>query len=331
MRESQEHRTTGALGCVAAMLCFGSVPVFLRYFTGWLDPFTVNGVRYATAAVFWLPTVIFLHRRRSRATDGPGGAGERAGRSVWRDALIPTVVNLAGQVGWGLSPYFVQATTIGFVIRSSFLFTVLLGFLFIPRERLLAKKPLFVLGAAACIGGVVVMFLQRLSGTAPAPTVWGGGLGGRVLGMGILVATALCWGAYAVSIRRCMGGYPLRLAFGVISLYTAGGLVVLMLIFGQYRRLAELSPRMWGLLIASAFVGIAFAHILYYRGIHGLGPVVASGITMASPFVTYLFAVAFLGERLTAGQFAGGLAVVAGGVLLVGARAGMPDGTSPPR
>ncbi len=73
--------------------------------------------------------------------------------------------------------------------------------------------------------------------------------------------------------------------------------------------------------INSALVGIAFGHVLYYRGIHRLGPVVSSGIMLATPFVTYLGAAVFLGERLSGMELFGGLLVVAGGALLVASRA----------
>lgn len=312
-RDPDSDRSLAVLALALAVLCYGSVPVWLRLFRVYLDPWTVNAVRYSVAALFWLPFVIVLDRRRR------SGGGPMAGRNVWRDALIPAAVNLVGQVGWGVSPYFVNAPTIGFVIRLSFLFTVVFGFIFVPAERLLARCPSFLAGAAACLAGVAMMFLDSLLA----------GGGGSLPGMAILLGTTVFWGGYGVSIRRCMSGYPLRLSFGVVSLYTAGGLVALMLAFGDYGALAGLSGGLWGGLVASAFLGIAFGHVLYYRGIHRLGPVVASGILMASPFVTYATATVlmwaypavFQAEGITLIQLLGGLTVVGGGILLVRARA----------
>jgi drug/metabolite transporter (DMT)-like permease len=48
--------------------------------------------------------------------------------------------------------------------------------------------------------------------------------------------------------------------------------------------------------------------------------VVASGMSLATPFVTYIAAAAFLGERLSGVQWLGGSLVVVGGGLLVVAR-----------
>jgi drug/metabolite transporter (DMT)-like permease len=118
-----------------------------------------------------------------------------------------------------------------------------------------------------------------------------------------------------------MGGYRLRLAFGVISLYTTAPLLVLMLLLGHHQKLAAVPGRVWPMIVLSGFIGIAFGHVFYHRGIHGIGPVVTSGITLGGPFVTCLAAFIFLGERITPVQLGGGVTVIAGGASLLVARA----------
>ena len=190
MPKREQETTIAALSCVAAVCFFCSVPVMLRHLRLFLDPWTVNAVRYSTSALFWLPFVIVLSRRQGR---GPAGS---PGSSVWRAALIPTVCNLFGQVGWAVAPYFVEAPTIGFVMRLSFLFTVVLGFLFIPAERLLARKPLFFVGAICSLVGVFVIYMTQL--LAEEFTL------GKAVGLAILLWTAISWGAYAVSVSIFM-------------------------------------------------------------------------------------------------------------------------------
>ncbi len=193
----------------------------------------------------------------------------------------------------------------------SFLFTVLFSLLLIRSERLLARRPLFLIGSAVSVGGLVVMFAQRLA--------YGGE--GSLGAVSFLVATAAVWGAYAVTIRRCMGAYPLRLAFGVISLYTAGALLVLMFVLGDYGKLAHLpAGNGWVPLIVSALLGITFGHVLFYRGIRRLGPVVTSGLLLASPLVTFVGAAIILNERMTVVELLGGLAIIAGGACLLKAQ-----------
>ena len=319
-----DHGTLTAIGCLlATMVGWGCIPVFLRHFTGYLDAWTVNALRYSVGALFWLPFVVVLHRRRAWAAAVPPG------RSVWRDALLPTSVNVLGQVGYAVSPYFIPASSLGFVLRLSFAFTVLFGFLFLAEERRLARQPAFWLGVAVSLGGLAVMFLDKLRA----------GSAREVLGIVICAATTVGWGAYAVSVRICMAPYPIRLSFGVISLYTAAVLLLLVVVapnvpahpladlapadglLWRTRALGRLGPRLWCYLVGTAFVGIAMGHVLYYRGIRRLGPVVASGVLLGTPFVTLLVAWLALDERMAALELAGGLAVVLGGACLIRARA----------
>lgn len=313
---SEKEKAAATIAVAASAFTYGSVPIFLRFFRDYLDAWTVNAVRYTIAALILLPFVLVLRSRpEAEIRSAPR-------RSIWLAALVPSVINIVGQVLWALSPYYeVEAATMTFITKSSFLFTVLFGFLLIPSERLLAKRPTFLIGAIVCIGGVMIMFLQKMLTEGGSPLV----------GMGILVATSLFWAAYAVSVRKYLGGYSLRLSFGVVSIYTAGVLLVLMFIFGDWTKLGELgnqTVKIWGLLAASAVIGMVFSHLLYYRGIHGLGPVIANGVLMATPFITYTGAWIFLGEKMTPMQLLGGAVIVGGGVLLVTskARAERPKG-----
>ncbi|HOX36746.1 MAG TPA: DMT family transporter [Candidatus Brocadiia bacterium] len=290
-----------------ATLCYGATPVFIKYFTGYLDAWTVNGLRYSVGALFWLPFVILVSRKGHCGTEIPNGYdGIRPVAGIWKAALIPAAINCAGQVGWGLTPYYLDATVIGFVYKLHFLFTILCGFALIRAERPLARDPWFWAGTVVCIAGVVLMFARNLGASGSSSAT----------GMALLIAATALFGAYAVAVKQCVGAYPARLSFGVISLYTAAGLVTLMFLVGDFGRISTLQPRTWGFIVVSALIGIAFAHVLYYRAIQGLGAVISTGLMMATPFVTLLGAALFLGEKTTPLQLAGGLAVVAGGVML---------------
>jgi drug/metabolite transporter (DMT)-like permease len=94
-----------------------------------------------------------------------------------------------------------------------------------------------------------------------------------------------------------------------------------MFLWGEPGELAGIRSGVWIYLMVSALIGIAFGHVLYYQGIHRLGPVVAGGIMLITPFVTHLAAAVVLKERWTALQWLGGLWVVVGGGVLVVARA----------
>jgi drug/metabolite transporter (DMT)-like permease len=237
--------------------------------------------------LLWLPFVILYHKKVP------------AGRCIWKDAIMPAVVNTLGQMGWALAAYHNEAGQTAFVIRSSFLFTTLFGVILLPTERRVARHPLFWLGAGGIIAGVVCMSANAM-GTGKS----------SLLGTGILLFTACFWGLYSVFVRRNMHGYDVRLSFGVISLYTTITLWIAMFLFGDVHALGQLKPQVWGLLILSAFLGIAFSHILLYRAIHSLGPLITQGSTAVQPFVTALGAALILHEVLSPMQWFGGTLLV---------------------
>lgn len=289
------ERAVAILCLAGAIACFGTVPIFIRHLSRYLDAWIVNGIRYSTAALILFPFVLVLQRR------------QRAFGGVWRAAIAPATVNLLGQILWGLTPYYNEACVINFVIRTTFLFTIIFSFLWLPGERALARFPAFWVGSAVCVCGVALMYGATLRR----------GVGSSPFGIMLIVATSVFWGLYAVFIKRCLHEYPARLGFGVVSLYTTAGLVVLMGLNGDFSRLRPLTVGNWGLLILSGILGIAIAHVLVFRAIRVLGPVAVYGADLLSPFVTLLGAMLFLGETMTSPQLLGGLALVVGTATLV--------------
>ncbi len=297
---------------LGATLCYSVMPTFLRHFLAdpgqgglGLDPWNINALRYCTAAVFWLPFVLVMLRRRKTTS-----------RGVWRAAIVPAVINLAGQVLWGLVGRYVAASVIGFGTKLAFLFTVVMGFVLFRDERRLARTGWFWMGTMCCVAGLVGMSYGSLRA----------GSSTTVTGLVLLLFTTLFWGAYAVAVKRYTAPYSPILSFGVISLYTALPLVLLMVLFGEPAEIATMSISTWGLVVASGMLGIAFAHVLYYTGILRLGAVVASGIPMISPFLTLLAATIFLGETTGLLETIGGIVIVGGGALLVLARRSLDRG-----
>ena len=87
----------------------------------------------------------------------------------------------------------------------------------------------------------------------------------------------------------------------------------------------ELAPSGLGLLALSAVLGIAFAHVLMYYVLHHLGAIVMSGAEMLTPFLTFWGAALIFGERLSMLQWAGGLGLISGCVLMIGAHKPRPE------
>ena len=261
-----------------------------------LDAWTVNGVRYSVATLFWLPFVLY------RGLDPDL-------RGVWRDAIRPAFVNVVGQVSFAWAPYYTDASVMGFVLRMSFVFTIVFSYWMLHEERLLLRRPLFWYGAAVIIAGVVALHVGG----------WNHG-GTSAVGLVLLLNTTICAGFYVVFVRKYMAPYPVRLSFGVTSLYSAIGLMLLMFMVGDWEDLSVLRLPDWGWLVLSAIMGIAVAHVLYFRAIHALGPVVTSGALSVVPVTTAIGALLVLGECMMALQWLGGAFAVAGSLLLVRAK-----------
>ncbi|MFC1461599.1 DMT family transporter [Verrucomicrobiota bacterium] len=282
-----------------SLLCYSSVPLFIKHFSSFLDAWTVNGVRYLTASVVLaLPVFMILKKNPEMNT-------------VWKAAIFPGAVNLCGQIGWALTPYYSDASVIGFNIRVSFLFTLVFGFFMIPGERPLIKSSFFWAGAVVCITGVIMMYSASIRNGSET----------SLTGMTIIAVTAVFWGLYSVVVKRNMGGFPARLSFGVISLYTTFGLLVLMLLRGNTSSLKTLELQQWSFLVVSGLIGIASAHVLLYKALAVLGPVTCGGASLLSPFLTWLGAAILLGEKMTLTQTVGGMVIIFGAFLLVRAQA----------
>jgi drug/metabolite transporter (DMT)-like permease len=299
---------------VGSVIGFALIPIFLRYFTDTLDAWTVNGVRYSVGALFWLPFLFLLDRNPTSAPPNRLPTSKR--RNVWIDAIVPSLTNVAAQVAFALGPYYVSASTVSFTMRLSFLFTIVFGFIVLSEERLLARKGTFWFGAILSLFGVVAMYYDKV-----------GGSGGLSMGMVLVLASAVGMGAYAVAVRYYMACYSARQSFSVISLYSSVLLVGLMFCFGDFGRLTQISPRCWLLLTLSALIGIAFGHVLLYQAIQYFGPVVASGVQLITPFITYLIAAFCLDERMSSTEWIGGILLVISGSLLVVARCQCSQGS----
>jgi drug/metabolite transporter (DMT)-like permease len=288
---------------LGSVVGFALIPIFLRHFADTLDAWTVNGVRYSAGALFWLPFLLLLADKPS--TDA---TSERP-RNIWVDAVVPSLMNTIAQALFGLGPYYVSASTLGFILRLSFLFTIVFGFLVLEEERLLAKRAAFWWGAALGVCGVIGMYYDSF-----------GKGSGFSIGILLVLGAAAGMGAYTVAVRYFMATYSVRKSFSVISLYTSIMLVTLMFCFGHCSDLGDLTAWFWFLLIISSLIGIAFGHVLLYQGILHFGPVVASGAQLMTPFITYLIAAVCLNERMSVPEWIGGILLVFSGLLLVVAR-----------
>lgn len=295
-RKSREQRA--ALLALCCSIVFWSVlPLILKHLATMLDAWTVNASRYMFALLFWLPHVL-RHRNE-----------HLVGRNIWADALPPALVHLLGQILFALTPYYNDATIINFGGRTSFVFATLFGFAVLKTERPLARSTLFWVGFFSAISGLSLLYLGGRNSASTSGT-----------GILLILGAAASWGLYSVLIRRCMHGHPVRLSYGVISLYAGSGVVLVGALAGNIGMLKTLSFVNWLWIAGSAITGLALGHVFFFRAIHVLGPIRAEGSLLLIPFLTALLAVPILGERLSALQWTGGFLLTAGCAFLLFSR-----------
>lgn len=288
---------SGVVLIFVTLLGWSSVPLFLRYFTGYIDAWTANGWRYGMSALFWVPAMVWSASRGSLP------------KGVWKAALFPAMFNIAAQICFALAPYYILPGMLTFLLRLQIVFVAVGAYILFPAERLVLRSPTYIVGVVTVFGGL--MGLCFLGETPPS----GGTLVGIILG----ISAGLLYGAYSLAVRRCIHDiHPIH-AFGAISLFTASGLIPLMLWQGKSlgAEVFQLSTQQFLMLIASAMAGIAITHVTYYAAIARLGVSLSAGVILLQPFICSAASYFLFDERLTLGQWLSGAgALVGAGVML---------------
>jgi drug/metabolite transporter (DMT)-like permease len=289
----------GTLALAANVVFWGCTPVLLKELTGHVeDGWTANGLRYPLAAVLYWP-VLFS-----------GWRSGRLDRRLLGRAMVPASLAMAGQIFWALSPYYVGAITMGFLIKGAVVWGIVGAMVLFPEERPLLRSKRFYGGLALAAAGVVALSVAQ------------GALEDRVTGLGVLflLACSLFFGLYGVSVRYTMSGVHPLLAFAVVSQCVAAGTLTLMVLWGDPGAALDLPPEGWALVAASSLLGIATSHVFYYVALLRLGASLATSMHLVGPFVTLAAASIFLGESMGAFEWGAGLVLIAGGGLLLAAQ-----------
>ncbi len=287
--------TVALLGCV---LCWSSVPVMLRSLTGSVDGWTANGVRYPLAAVLYWPVLIGAYR-----------CGW-LDRSVLARCAVPAALALIAQILWGLAPYFLTASSIGFFSRLSSVWSLAAALVFYRDERVLLRSPGFYLGLALTGAGFVVLAVSR------------GAVGGEatLVGIVIMLFCSFFFGMYGASVRHFLHGIHPIVGFAVVSQLVSLGTFSAMCAFGRPQQLASVSWPIAMVLVVSSVLGIAFGHFFLYTAVQRLGAAIPACIGAVTPFLTVAMASFFLGESLSATQWAAGATMVVGAIVLLSAQ-----------
>jgi len=313
----QEQRPAAAFGVVIILLTlagWSSVPLFLRHFAEMIDPWTSNGWRYGFSALVWLPVLAYGWMR--------GGLP----RGLWAAALVPSLLNAAGQTCFTWAHYRIDPGLLTFGLRSQLLFVAIDAWIMFPKERAIIRTPGYIAGAILLIVGMiaVVMLDAHSNGAGAAFESSTGGAwgttGAYLAGITLAIGSGMLFAGYGLAVRKYMEGVNSVLAFAAICQITAVILVILMLVLGAGRGGAalDLATDQFFYLLLSALIGIAIGHVFYYMAIARLGVAVSSGVLQLQPFIVAVASIMLFQEVLTTGQWIGGCVAVSGAMLMLG-------------
>jgi len=291
------NRGLGILTILLTLLGWASVPLFLKHFADSIDAWTSNGWRYGFSALLWAPVLIIGFCRR------------RLPAGLWRAAIVPSVVNCAGQVTFVVAHYKIDPGLITFGLRSQMIFVAVGAYLLFPIERPIIRSRIYLLGLAALMGGTAGAVLL---GDEPLR-------GAQAWGILLAVSSGMLFAGYGLAVRKFMEGVNSIVAFATICLYTGTTMVLLMLVAGRGAGREAMMLPGWQLplLLLSSVIGIALGHVLYYTSIARLGVAVSAGVLQLHPFAVAVASFFLFREVLTGWQWLAGCIAVGGAVLML--------------
>jgi drug/metabolite transporter (DMT)-like permease len=279
-----ERARRGAWGAFVVALIWGvNVPV-MKAAIAEVHPFTFNALRLSTS-VLVLGAAELLARR-----------GERAPvpwRTVVFLALLTSVAYQALFIG-GIAR--TSAGHTGFIVASGPLWTALAG-------RLMGVERL---GARAWFG-LVVAFVGTALVVATA-----GGREATLAGNLLVLAAMVAWAVGAVHSRAVLETFPAgRLAFLTSLVALPGHWLIAAPHLGELQA-SSLDGALWASVLYSGGLSTGLAYILWNASVQSVGPARTSAFTNLVPLVALGTAWAWLGERPTLDQLAGGALILVG-------------------
>jgi drug/metabolite transporter (DMT)-like permease len=203
------------------------------------------------------------------------------------------------QIGFVYSLRFTTASTAALVFGTLPIFTML--FARVSGVELPSKR--FVAATAVSFAGVALVALGAEGTVAGDPK-----------GIVLALVGAATWALYSVSIAPLMRSYsPFRIS--AIGLLIGAALLLPTASPQLASQDFHLDPLIWVIFVLAVFGPLVLTNILWFTAIDRVGPSRASLVANLQPFLGAVFALLILGERMTALQVLGGLAIAAGIIL----------------
>jgi drug/metabolite transporter (DMT)-like permease len=333
----------GVITVALTLIGWASVPLFLRHFADSIDFWTSNGWRYGFSALVWLPVLVGWATLNGRGLPG----------KLFQAAIVPSIVNAAGQVCFTAAHYYIEPGLLTFGLRTQLVFVAVGAWMLFPAERAIIRRPGYLFGAALLIVGMTGVILLSPQSSPPPEGFTAehaeyaesaesntsepqsasfrefrefrgesgreSRAGSKAIGVTLALCSGMLFAAYGLSVRKYMHGVNSVLAFATICQYTAAAMVILMFMFGNNWGTDPLSFTGTEMLklLGSALIGIAIGHVFYYFSIARLGVAITAGVLQLQPFLVAIGSLALFGEVLGRSQWFGGIVAVSGAMLML--------------
>jgi len=166
----------------------------------------------------------------------------------------------------------------------------------------LVKKQIFGIGIAAA-GAFIVVTGGTLSFS-----------GNRefFLGSLILLSTPVLWATYSILGKKIMERYNPFLVVAYVTILGGLCLIPFSLAENSFHQVSTLSLYGWSAILFLSFACSLLGYYIWFYVLNQVRAAVTGSFLFAEPLVTVLFAVTFVGEKLTLSILAGGLLIFVG-------------------
>jgi drug/metabolite transporter (DMT)-like permease len=280
-------------GLVLVAVVWGNAFVAIRYAVQFITPVELAAVRF-------LPVVI-LFGSWLLATDRAGV--RQLFREEWRKLLYMALVGITTyHLAVNTGEVRVSAGTASLIIALSPAVAVVLSAIWL-RNRITLLQ----------VGGLVVSFAGLI-----VVVVYGEGVQFNLNEFGsylLVLLAAVVWGSYSVVGQSIPGHHP-RLRVTAVVLTLAGLPLVALAPWDFWPRFVALPLQVWGAVAFLSLLCTVFAYVVWLYGVSALGAARVQSFNYLVPLFAVFSGALLLGERITWGQVAGGVLIVAGVVAI---------------
>jgi len=208
---------------------------------------------------------------------------------------------------WAAAFYYIGPAFMVLLTETNIIWIAGFSLIFFPDERALVNSKRFWAGLGLCVLGVAgVLYFKRDFSTV-----------GTMTGVAIALACAFMWGLYTVTVKMAFRDIDSRHGFSVISIYTVLGLGVVAVMFGEIPACLGIGFWPWAVVVVSAVLNIALAHVLYYTAIKRIGATIPALVILAQPFPVLAISHFVFGESLIMLQLIFGVLLLVGAALAI--------------